>query len=173
MLVVVIRIVNIVGIPGASEEISLPGDCATLHMNTVDEAVLDVGSTPVAAPDKAAALRELPQEGEIALPGRLSAHYADDVARQAVVVHAHRSKLCSALVEEFLLAILAAVGFIDHDGDSHLLRRGNYALDQFASRGFEQGRVTDTRHGVKARVLRDHIGVKVPRRNTSKDLPRA
>jgi len=92
------------------------------------------------------ALRELSQEGEVALPGRLSAHHADDVARQAVVVHAHRSKLRRALVKEFLLAVLAAVGFVDHDRNSHLLRRGNQALNELAGCWFEQGRVVDARH---------------------------
>ena len=73
MLRVVVGVVGVVGIPGSGKQVALPGDRAPLYMHAIDEAVFDVGSAPVAAPDEAAALRELSQEGEIAFPGRLSA----------------------------------------------------------------------------------------------------
>src|ERR1700677_2300088 len=60
MLLVVVRIVSIVGIPRAGEEISLPTDRATLHMYAIDEAMLDFGSAPVAAPDEPAPARAGP-----------------------------------------------------------------------------------------------------------------
>src|SRR5271169_1731253 len=123
--------------------------------------MFDVRGAPVAAPDKPAAVRELPEESKIAFPARLSSHYADDVARQAVVMNPHGLKVRSAVVEKRLLALLAAVGFIDHDFNSHLLGCGDYALNQLARRWFKQRRVADALHRVKALVLQDHIGVEV------------
>jgi|HubBroStandDraft_6_1064221.scaffolds.fasta_scaffold319968_3 hypothetical protein len=164
MLAVVIGIVSSVGIPGASEEIALSGDRASLHMNAVDEVVLDAGCAPVAAPDEAATVRELSQERKVAFPARLSGHHADDVAGQAIVVHAHSAKLCGAIVEEFLLAVLAAIGFEDHDFNSHLLRGGDEVLNQFASAWFEQGNVADGRYRFEARVRGDHVGIEVSHR---------
>ena len=143
MLFVVAGIVSVVGIPGTGKQIALPGDGAALDMDTVDEAVFDLGSAPVAAPDQPAALGELSQEREISFPRRLSAHDADDIAGQAVVVNAHGSQPGRALVEEFLLAFRAAIGFVQHDFDSHLERGGEYACNELASYRFEHGGVVN------------------------------
>jgi len=80
MLHVVIGVVGFVGIPDAGEQIALPGHRATLHMNAVDETMLDVGSAPVAAPDQAAALCELSQKSEVAFPARFSTDQANNIA---------------------------------------------------------------------------------------------
>lgn len=68
MLGVLIGIVGFLRIPETGEKIALPGNGAALDMNAVDEAVLDMRSAPIAAPDQAAALRELPEEGKVAFP---------------------------------------------------------------------------------------------------------
>jgi hypothetical protein len=68
-------------------------------------------------------------------------------------MNAYGSKLCSAVVEEFLLAVLAAVGFVDYDFNSHPLRGRDYTLNEFPSRRFEQRRIADARHRVKAPIL--------------------
>jgi len=80
MVHVVIGIVGFVGIPDAGEQVTLPGHRATLYMNAVDETMLDVGSAPVAAPDQAAALRELSQKSEIAFPAGFSTGQANNIA---------------------------------------------------------------------------------------------
>src|SRR5208337_1869369 len=59
ILMVLVRVVGIVRKPCAGEEIALPGHGATLHMDVVDEAVLEVWCSPVPAPDHSAALRKL------------------------------------------------------------------------------------------------------------------
>ena len=51
MLRVVVGVVGVVGIPGSGKQVALPGDRAPLYMHAIDEAVFDVGSAPVAAPD--------------------------------------------------------------------------------------------------------------------------
>src|ERR1700683_503456 len=119
MLYIVVRVVSFIGIPFSSEEVSLPGNGATLHMHAVDEAVFNVGSAPVSAPDKAATLRQVSHEREIAFKGRLPTHHADDVTSQPVVMVAHRPKFGRSVIEEHLLAILTAVGFVDHEFDTH------------------------------------------------------
>ena len=73
MLRVVVGIVCFVGIPGSGKQVALPGDRAPLYVHAIDEAVFDVGSAPVAAPDEPAALCELSHESEIAFPARFSA----------------------------------------------------------------------------------------------------
>lgn len=122
MLPVVVRIVSIVGIPDPGEKIALPRDRAALHMYSVDEAVFYFASAPVAAPDEPAAVRELAQEGEVTFPATLPGRHAHDVTSQSIVMNSNRSKFCSPVIEELLLAVLAAVGFVDHDFNSHLLR---------------------------------------------------
>lgn len=112
-------------------------------MNTVDETMFDLGCAPVAAPDKPAAVCKLSEETEITLPARLSPDYPDYVARQAVMMNAHGSKFCGAVVKQCLLAGLAAIGFVDHDFNSHLPGGGSYVLNQLAHRWFEQRRVGD------------------------------
>ena len=117
MLPVFVRIIGSVGIPGAGEQVCLPGHGATLHVHAVDEAVFNIGSAPIAAPDQAAAVCQLAQEREVTFPTGLSTNDADNVTRQAVVMNPHSSQLGGALVEEFLLAGLAAIGFVDHEFD--------------------------------------------------------
>ena len=125
MLHIVVGIVGFVWIPDSGKEVPLPGNRATLDMNAIDEAVLDVGSAPVTAPNQPAALRELSQKREITLPAGLAAHQPDDVARQAVVMNAHGSKFGSSVIKKRKLAVLAAVGFVDHDFNSRLLAGGD------------------------------------------------
>src|ERR1700678_594384 len=119
IVMVVVRIVGFVRKPNAVEEVRLPGHGATLHTHTVDEAVFDMRSTPISAPDQPAALGELPEKREIALPRTLPIHAADNVTSQAIMVNSNRAKLRGALVEQLLLAILAAMGLVDHEVDSH------------------------------------------------------
>ncbi len=56
---VFIWIVGFVRKPLAFEEIPLPRDRTTLHMDTVDEAVSNVRCSPIPAPDQAATQGEL------------------------------------------------------------------------------------------------------------------
>src|SRR5712671_3421107 len=121
MLHIVVGIVGFIWIPRAREEVSLPCDRAALHMNAIDEAVLELRRSPVAPPDQAATLRELTQESEIPLPAGFSADRANDVAGQAVVMHADGSKFGCPAIEKLLLAVLTAICFVDHDFNSHLL----------------------------------------------------
>ena len=141
MVHVVVRIVGFVGIPDAGEQIALPGHRTTLHMNAVDEAMLDVGSAPVAAPDQAAALCELSQKSEIAFPAGFATDQANNIAGQSVVVDADGSEFGSSAIEQFLLTVLAAIGFIDHDLNSHSLGGGNQPFHQLPRHRFEQGSV--------------------------------
>jgi hypothetical protein len=157
MLPIVIGIVSVIGIPIAGEEIALPRYRATLHMHAVDKAMLYRWSAPVAAPDQAAAQGELSEEAEIALPGRLAANHAHDVASQSVVMYAHRAQFGCAIVEERLLALLTAIRFIDHHFNPHLLRRCDQPGDQLAGHGLKQGSVADARDGAYALVFRDYL----------------
>jgi len=56
---VFVWIVGFVRKPLAFEEIPLPRDRTTLHMDAIDEAVLNVRRSPIPAPDEAATLGEL------------------------------------------------------------------------------------------------------------------
>jgi hypothetical protein len=68
MLTVVVGIVTTIGVPGAGEELRLPGDGAALYVNAVDKTVFDGGVTPVAAPDEPTGVRKLSKEREVSLP---------------------------------------------------------------------------------------------------------
>ena len=81
MMPVFVRIISSIGIPGAGEQVCLPGHFATLHVHAVDEAMFNIGSAPIAAPDQAAAVRQLPHEREVTFPAGLSANDADNVTR--------------------------------------------------------------------------------------------
>ncbi len=59
ILVVFVWIVSLVRKPLTFEEIPLPGDRTTLHVDAIDEAVLNVRRSPIPAPDEAATLGEL------------------------------------------------------------------------------------------------------------------
>jgi hypothetical protein len=152
MVPLVVGVVGFVGIPGSSEQISLPGDGAALHMNAIDEAMFEVGSAPVAAPDKAAALRQLSQESEITFPAGLAAHHTHDVTGQAIVMNTHGAKFCGAAVEKRLLAILAAIRLVDHDFNSHLLGGRDQAFHQLSHHRFQQGRVANADDRTKPRI---------------------
>src|SRR5258708_1596353 len=153
MLHIVVGIVSFVGIPDAGEEIALPGHRATLHMNAVDETMLDVGSAPVAAPDQSAALRELSQKSEIAFPAGFSANCANDVTCQTVMVNADGSKFGCAVIEKLLLAILAPIRFVNHDFNSHSLGCRHKACHQLSGHWFKQGRVANADGRSKARIF--------------------
>ena len=68
IVMVVLWIVGLVRKPYAIEEIRLPGHGAILHLHAVEKAVLNMRIAPIPAPDQPAALGELPQKSEIALP---------------------------------------------------------------------------------------------------------
>jgi hypothetical protein len=54
-------------------------------------------------------------------------------------MNADGPQLGGTLVEKFLLGALAAIGFLDHEFNSHLLG-GDYARNKLAHRWFEQGK---------------------------------
>src|SRR5580693_7134894 len=81
-------------------------------------------------------------------------------------MNAHSSQFGGALVEEFLLAWLAAVGFVDHHIDSHLAGGRDYALNQLPRRWFQQGSVADPRHRVEAWAVGDDVGIEISHRQT-------
>src|SRR5580658_10948751 len=77
------------------------------------------------------------------------------------MMYAHGSKFRRALIEKFLLTVLAAIGFIDHDFNSHMSGGREYTLHQLTRRRFEQAGVTDARNRVEARILADHVGIEI------------
>ena len=74
-------------------------------------------------------------------------------------MNADGSKPGSAVIEQFLLALLAAIRFVDHDRDSHLLSCRNQTFHQLPGHRFEEGSVGDAEWRSKARIFRDYVTV--------------
>src|ERR1700730_6050491 len=81
-------------------------------------------------------------------------------------MNAHSSQFGGALVEEFLLPGLAAVGFVDHHFDSHVAGGRDYALNQLPRRWFQQGSVADPRPRVEAWAVGDDVGIEISHRQS-------
>jgi hypothetical protein len=71
------------------------------------------------------------------------------------VVHSDRPKFRGTLVEQFLLAILATIGFMDHQFDAHPMGCGNDAHGELSRRGLQQGRIANSIDRLKPRVPGD------------------
>src|SRR3981081_3163353 len=115
LLVRGIWVIGVVWIPGTGKKVALPRDGATLNVHVIHKTMVNVGRSPVAAPDQTAAMCQLSEEREITFPRRFTSCNPNDVTRQAIVMHAYRSQFCGAVVEELLLTRLTAISFECHD----------------------------------------------------------
>src|SRR5712692_219712 len=90
---VVVWVISIVWIPVFPEQGGLACDRAPLYVYGVDKSVGNIRCPPIASPDKAMLMRQLPKQRKITLPGRFAMDNLDDVAGKAIVMHAHLLEL--------------------------------------------------------------------------------
>src|SRR5882724_10553145 len=162
MGIVRIRVVLVVGVKIPRKQIPLPRHRTALHMHTIDKAVLHAGIAPIPAPDQPAAVRELTEKREVALPRRLAANHTHNVASQTELMYAHGSQLGRSRVEQFLLAFLAAVSLKDHYRDAYVAGCIHDLLHQLPRDWFQQQWIGDAQSRSEPGIVRDYIGEEIP-----------
>src|SRR6202011_396768 len=81
LLVRGIWVIGVVWIPGAGKKVALPRDGVTLNVHVIHKTMVNVGRSPVAAPDQTAAMCQLSEEREITFPRRFTSCNPNDVNR--------------------------------------------------------------------------------------------
>jgi hypothetical protein len=71
-------------------------------------------------------------------------------------------KFGGAVLEQFLLPLLAAVSLINHEFDPHLFGGGDYPGHEQPRCRLQQEWVTDSIHHLKPWIEGKHFGVKIP-----------
>src|ERR1700737_4410748 len=84
LLVRGIWVIGVVWIPGAGKKVALPRDGATLNVHVIHKTMVNVGRSPVPAPDHTAAMCQLSEERGITFPPPSTSCNPNDVTRQDI-----------------------------------------------------------------------------------------
>ena len=145
----------------AAEQRRLHHQTASLHVIVIAEAVREIRTTPIPAPNQTMCWSDHAKEAEVSLPGRITIDIFHQIARQSIMMDPDDAKLRCTLLEQHLLPFLATIGFENHEFDAPCSCICDDSLNRSPRNRLKQGWIGDPILRMKALVLLNHVSKEI------------